>query len=328
MNSFLLLFKDMKRAAQKSIGFIIPLTVLIASLAVSVFGQAKSEPQIAKIQKTRVVARGRLSGTKAIQQIITWQTANPSGGYLPYAKAYLAIDAVDANSYTLFQADGGDSQYLVDAIQLADLDGDGIPEILSLWWEGASAGAVLRVFHFDKTLRGFTELKSEEDLGGVHRYRVISAGKAKRQVMIYTRGDVSSRTPTASSYELRNSKIVAVKKREGKTGMDKENQGEAGIEGQSFIGPIRPHIRQNDTTPNVAPYKATLVILTANGEREVTRFETEADGRFRVVLSPGEYIVRSVGGQGKMAPRANEENVTVRAGQFTKVQINFDSGMR
>jgi hypothetical protein len=328
MNFFLLLFKDMKRATQKSIGFIIPLTALVASLAVSVFGQNKSEPQVAKIQKARVIARGHFSGTKAIQEIITWQTANPGDGVLPYAKAYLAIDAVDANSYTLFQADGGDSQYLVDAIQIVDLDGDGISEILSLWWEGASAGAVLRVFHFDKTVRGFTELKSQDDLAGVHRYRVVSSGKARRQIVTYTRGDVSARLPTATSYELRNSRIVAVKKPESKTGMDKQNQGETGIEGQAFIGPVRPRLRQNDTAPNVAPFKATLIILTVNGEREVTRFETEADGKFRVALSPGEYILRAVGGQGKMAPRANDENITVRAGQFTKVQINFDSGMR
>lgn len=298
----------------------------MASLAVSVFGQLKAEPQIARIQKPRVVARGRFSGTKAIQEISVWQTANPGDGLLPYAKAYLAIDAVDANSYTLFQADGGDTQYLVDAIQLADLDGDAIPEILSLWWEGASAGAVLRVFHFDKARRAFTELPSPDDLSGVQRYRLVTAGKARRHIMTYSRGDAGLRQPVTSAYELRDSKIVAVKKREGKTDMN--NQGESGIEGQSVIGPTRPHIRQNDPTPDVAPYKTTLLILTASGEREIGRLETGADGRFRLALAPGEYLVRALGGQGKMGPRASDQEVTVRAGQFTRIQISFDSGMR
>jgi hypothetical protein len=316
----------MKRAEQRNIGLILPLTALIASLAVSVFGQDKSTPQVARIEKQRVVARGRLSGTRAIQQIITWQTANPSGGALPYAKAFLAIDAVDANSYTLFQADGGESQYLVDAVQLADIDGDAIPEILSLWWEGASAGAVLRIFHFDKTRRGFIELKSQDDLGGVHRYQLINAGKARRHILTYTRSETGSPQPVTTAYELRGSNIVAVKNREGKT--DMKNQGESGIEGLSVIGPTRPHIRQHDTTPNVAPYPTTLLILTANGAREITRLETGADGRFRLALSPGEYLVRAVGGQGKMGPRAGEQLVTVRAAQFTRIQIEFDSGLR
>jgi hypothetical protein len=298
----------------------------MASLAVSVFGQVRTEPPIAKIQKPRVVARGHFSGTRAIQEISIWQTANPSDGFLPYAKAYLAIDAVDANSYTLFQADGGDTQYLVDAIQLADLDGDAIPEILSLWWEGASAGAVLRVFHFDKATRAFTELKSPDDLGGVQRYRLVSAGKARRHIMIYTRGDAGARQPVISAYQLRDSKIVAVKKREGKTDMN--NQGESGIEGQSVIGPTRPHLRQNDPTPDVAPYKTTLLILTATGGQEIRRLETGADGRFRLALAPGAYLVRALGGQGKMGPRASDQEVTVRPGQFTKIQISFDSGMR
>lgn len=318
----------MKRAASKIKDFIIPLTALIASLAVSVFGQGKSAPQVAKIQKPRTIARGHFSGTKAIQEITTWQTANPDNGVLPYAKAYLAIDAVDANSYTLFQADGGDTQYLVDAVQIVDLDADGIPEIVSLWWEGASAGAVLRIFHFDKAVRGFSELKSDGDMAGIHRYRVVGTGKARRQIATYSMGPVTARTPTESTYEIRNSKIVAVKKLEGQKNMNQQGKSEAGIEGQTVIGPVRPHLRQNDPTPNVKPYQATLLFLTVEGEKEVARAETGADGKFRVVLSPGEYIVRSARTQGKMGPRANDENVIVRAGQFTKIQISFDSGMR
>ncbi len=318
--------------ARKPKSLIIPLTALIASLAVSIFGQAKSSPQLVKIQKKRVVARTHLNGTKAIHQIVIWQTANPGGGHLPYAKAHLAIEAVGKNPHTLFQIDGGQSQYLVDTIQLADLDGDGIPEITSLWWEGASAGAVLRIFHFDKTAQSFVELKSADDLSGIHRHRIIGTGKPKasRRIAIYRRSDVGSGFPPVASdeYELRNSQIIKVKERGGKKNMDKENQGESGIEGESVIGPLRPHIRLNDPTPNVAPFKSTLIILTAKGDREVTRLETGSDGRFRIALPPGEYIVRPVGGQGKMGPRASEEIVTVRAGQFMKVRINFDSGMR
>jgi hypothetical protein len=317
----------MKGLAHTGKSLVIPLTMLIASLAVSVFGQTKSDTQTVKLEKRRVVARSHLEGTRAIQQIVTWQTANPGGGALPYAQAHLAIETVARNPRTLFQIDGGQSQYLVDAIQLADLDGDGVPEITSLWWEGASAGAVLRIFHFNRAAQSFSELTTEDDVSGIHRYRIVNGGKTKanRLITVYKRPDVRSGSPTAISYELRESKLVS---RGSKKNMDKGNQGESGIEGESVIGPVRPHIRLNDPTPNVAPYKATLIILTADGEREVKRLETGSDGQFRVALPPGEYLVRPVSGPGKMGARASEEKVTVRAGQFTKVRINFDSGMR
>jgi hypothetical protein len=322
----------MKRAARRPKSLVIPLTALIASLAVSVFGQARPDLQIAKLQKRRVVARTHLNGSKAIHQIVTWQTANPGGGHLPYAKAHLAIEAVGKNPRPLFQTDGGESQYLVDALQLADLDGDGILEITTLWWAGASAGAVLRVFHFDKTAQSFVELKSADELSGVHRYRIVGAGKAtaNRRIVIYTRSDVGSGSPlvAADEYELRNSQIMKVEQRGGKKNMDKENRGESGIEGEAVIGPTRPHVRLGDPTPDVIPFKTTLIILTAKAESEVMRFETGSDGRFRIALPPGEYLVRPVGGQGRMGPRASEENVTVRPGQFAKVRINFDNGMR
>jgi hypothetical protein len=322
----------MKRAARRNKNLVIPLTAFIASLAVSVFGQTKSDSQTVKLEKRRVVARGHLNGTKAIQQIVTWQTANPSGGVLPYAKAHLAIETVGKNPQTLFQTDGGDSQYHVNTIQLADLDGDGIPEITSLWWAGVSVGATLRMIHWDHTGRGFLEVDTNNQMVGIHGYRIVGGTQrtSRKRIVVLTRtGNKSGWPPVPSNaYELRGGKIVPVKRVGGKKNMDKENQGESGIEGESVIGPTRPHIRLNDPTPDVAPYQATLLILTAKGDREVRRLETGSDGRFRVALPPGEYLVRPLGGQGKMGARASEQNITVRAGQFTKVRINFDSGMR
>lgn len=305
----------------------IPLTMLITSLAVSVFAQAKSEEPIAKMQKRHIVARGRLDDTKAVHQIVVWQTANPSGGILPYAKAHLAIETPGKNPRTLFQTDGGKTQYIVDAIQLADLDNDGIAEIVSLWWEGASGGAVLRVFHFDKASRAFVELKSDDELSGIHRYHLSSVARPQpsRHIVVYARTDAFA--GTTRTYELRGAKIVRVKKGSDKKMTDKNPQTESGIEGEAVIGPTRPHIRLNDPTPDVVPFKATLIILAATDNREITRFETGSDGLFRVTLPPGEYIVRPVG-QGRMGPRAGEQNITVRKGQFTKIKINFDSGLR
>lgn len=104
-------------------------------------------------------------------------------------------------------------------------------------------------------------------------------------------------------------------------------QGESGIEGQAVISPVRPGPqRQGD--PGSAPYKTTLVVWSADGGREVTRFETGSDGRFRVALPPGTYRIGSPSQTGRFVPRAGEETVTVEAGKYVRVTISFDSGIR
>ena len=104
-------------------------------------------------------------------------------------------------------------------------------------------------------------------------------------------------------------------------------QGDSGIEGQAVISPARPGpIRAG--VPNSTPYKTTLIVFTAKGDREVTRIETGPDGRFRVKLPPGTYRIGPPAQSKRFLPRATEETVTVEPGRFATVTINFDSGMR
>src|SRR5581483_7300473 len=111
-----------------------PTVALLLSAAIA-FGAAPPQSRV-PLQTRRVVAQGRLTGGRDVLQVVTWQTANPRGGAQPYAQAHLAIEAPRGKSPVAFQADGGETQYLVDAIQIADLDNDGVPEIISLWQEG------------------------------------------------------------------------------------------------------------------------------------------------------------------------------------------------
>src|SRR6185369_11634229 len=121
--------------ATKLMKWILPPTAVLLLSAVVGFSHAATGQQTAPLQKRRVVAQGRLTGTREVLQIITWQTANSPSASRPYAQAHLAIKQAGAKSVSLFQADGGETQYLVGAIQIADLDGDGVPEIISLWQE-------------------------------------------------------------------------------------------------------------------------------------------------------------------------------------------------
>jgi hypothetical protein len=301
---------------------ILLLTTLALSLAVSIFGYAAQGRKVSALQKRRIAARGHLTGSRGIQQVITWQTANPSGGTLPYAKAHLAIEV---GGRIIWQTDGGDTQYLVDSIRLTDLDGDGLPEITSLWWEGASAGAALRIFHWDGAKQSFVELRSSDDMSGVHRYQIKRAGRgAKSGIVVYVRSDVGAGWPPVAGgeYEVRGSEIA----RAG--GGSVTTRGESGVEGQVFISPTRPGpIRPG--LPNKAPYETTLVIQTAGEGREVARLKTGSDGRFRVKLPPGEYeIMPGADRPGRFLPRASPQQVKVLAGQFAQVTIYFDSGMR
>lgn len=301
----------------------LPLTTLTVLLAVAFSGYAAQGRKNNALQKRRVAARGHLTGTRELQQIVTWQTPNPPGGILPYANAHLAIET-DAQR-VLWQTDGGKTQYLVDDIQLEDLDGDGTPEIISLWLEGVSAGFALRVFHWDRRRQSFVEVKAADDLSGIYRYQIDGAG-AHRRIVTFVRSDVGSGWPVVEGgqYEARGNRLARVK-----GGGSVTTQGESGVTGEVFISPAHPGpIRMGDPSYK-KPYQATLAILTVEGGREVARLQTGEDGRFRVKLPPGDYrVVPLQEKPGRFLPRAGEELVKVLPGQFAHVTIEFDSGMR
>ncbi|MFN0074039.1 MAG: carboxypeptidase-like regulatory domain-containing protein [Chloroflexota bacterium] len=100
---------------------------------------------------------------------------------------------------------------------------------------------------------------------------------------------------------------------------------ESGIEGIVTISPVRPGpIRAGDSTTE-QPYQATLTLLTPDG-LVVAQIQSGLDGRFRIVLPPGEYILRPES-PGRL-PRSVEQPVRVIEGQFTSVNVSYDSGLR
>ena len=100
--------------------------------------------------------------------------------------------------------------------------------------------------------------------------------------------------------------------------------GTRGIQGTITLGPLVPVTR--DGEPNERPYEATVVVRTADGSREVLRFRSGADGRFRVPLNPGNYLLEPL--VGNTLPYAPTQTVTVREGVFSEVLIQYDTGIR
>ena len=99
---------------------------------------------------------------------------------------------------------------------------------------------------------------------------------------------------------------------------------DSGIEGQVFIGPNCPVVRIGEECPD-EPYQAVLTVSSPMGER-VVQIQTDADGRFKIPLRAGEYILHPE--SPNMLPFAEEQTIIVEAGRFTEVIVNYDSGIR
>ena len=99
--------------------------------------------------------------------------------------------------------------------------------------------------------------------------------------------------------------------------------GTSGIQGAVTIGPITPVTRAGQA--NVRPYQAAIDVLDQSGQ-VVTRFTPDAQGRYRVALAPGGYVIRPESA-GRF-PRAVEKIVHVLKGEFLQVDIPYDSGIR
>lgn len=303
---------------------ILPLTALLAPSAVSIFAQPLSalhnrEPQSNPTQKRVVVTRRQLTGTREYQQVVTWRILAGRR-----TTAQLAIETTGRNPRALWQAEQHFAATDINNVRVADLDGDRVPEIIALFWHGASADAALRIFHWDPSSRAFVEIKAangEGAIAGVQGYR-LSGGAGQQRIIVYTRTAAKGRR-TASEFEVRGPELVRLG-----GGGRVTPQAESGIEGEAVISPASPG-PQRQGQPGSAPYQTTLAVVKTADGREVARVQTGPDGRFRVSLPPGEYTIGpSPEEQRRKFPRGEAHTVKVSPGQFIRVTIAFDSGMR
>jgi hypothetical protein len=98
----------------------------------------------------------------------------------------------------------------------------------------------------------------------------------------------------------------------------------SGIEGQVLIGPMCPVVQQGQECPD-QPYQATLTIHSMNGV-QIAQFQTDEQGRFRLALAPGEYILHPESPNG--IPFAGELSFVVETGRYTQLTVQYDSGIR
>ncbi len=98
----------------------------------------------------------------------------------------------------------------------------------------------------------------------------------------------------------------------------------SGVEGKVLIGPNCPVVQQGQECPD-KPYQATITINDSDN-RMVAQVHTDAEGRFKIPLEPGEYILHPE--SPNVMPFAKEQTFTVETGKFTQLTVTYDSGIR
>jgi hypothetical protein len=99
----------------------------------------------------------------------------------------------------------------------------------------------------------------------------------------------------------------------------------SGIRGIVLLGPVCP-TDSGDTSPCLTPYAANLVITDSDGN-VVTSVTSGSDGRFEVLLPPGDYVIQPDNGPDGN-PSSIPQPVTVAPDEFEEVEIDYDTGLR
>lgn len=103
---------------------------------------------------------------------------------------------------------------------------------------------------------------------------------------------------------------------------------QSGISGKVLLSPNCPSVgpgMEQECQPK--PYRATIVVTSEDGSREIARISTSEAGEFKATLRPGTYRLDPVPG-GEPYPFAKGQIVRVEEGKYTEVKIMYDSGVR
>lgn len=104
---------------------------------------------------------------------------------------------------------------------------------------------------------------------------------------------------------------------------------DTGIYGQVLIGPNCPVVRSDDDGECTnKPYQATIVVKSQNSSIEVTRFISDIRGKFKFDLKPGVYTLAPLLPDNVFLSKGVSQQVTVKQGNYTKVIISYDTGIR
>jgi len=100
----------------------------------------------------------------------------------------------------------------------------------------------------------------------------------------------------------------------------------SGITGKALMGPMCPVMIEGQECPD-QPYQATITINSLEGKK-IVQVQTDEQGTFNIPLPPGDYILHPETPEGKPYPFADDQSFTVLPGEFTRIIVLYDSGIR
>jgi hypothetical protein len=101
----------------------------------------------------------------------------------------------------------------------------------------------------------------------------------------------------------------------------------SGIEGIVTVSPARPGpIRAGSDIPDAAPLPNAVFTVGNEKGVVVTSFTTDSEGRFRVSLKPGHYVVTLA--EHRFPRPCGPFEIDVESAKMTKVEWRCDTGMR
>lgn len=71
-----------------------------------------------------------------------------------------------------------------------------------------------------------------------------------------------------------------------------------------------------------------LIILSGDGKKEIARITADENGKYRLALPPGNYILDVQGRRPKGHVRAKPQPFTIASNQIARVDMDIDAGVR
>ncbi len=102
---------------------------------------------------------------------------------------------------------------------------------------------------------------------------------------------------------------------------------QSGIMGQVTIGPSCPVMRIESPCPD-KPFQTTLEVTDPLGEHVVAKIQTDAEGKYRLALAPGDYRMVPATSSPAVPPQAQPMPFHLDAGQWLVLDVVYDSGIR
>ena len=104
---------------------------------------------------------------------------------------------------------------------------------------------------------------------------------------------------------------------------------DSGVEGVVTIGPTCP-VESLPPDPNCADrsYTTSIQVISIGSPKSspFATIESDKDGKYKIMLPPGEYALQPVGGS--VMPRCETKNITIEPSKVIEVNLSCDSGIR